>query len=249
MKKILFRLLIITFSVSLYADQAAWVTKREASKASEFVIVGDDIYLFCEPCGDSKPVKQKVESKMVKSVGTKRLYELQINNKGVDLAYIYVRHDSKYKNLAILTDIPVTGVSETLNLQPASNDFNLFQEMIGELMLANMVISYDLINSLMVSYSEDNSETYKRVSDRQIIILTDLIEKFDKNKETLFPEFPDDGGSLFAKKIIALMDDLLAAYSNYSNYIEFKDQKMIDKVHYYIKSYDDQFEALLNENK
>jgi len=245
MKKILFWLLIITFSVSLYADQAAWVTKREASKATEFVIVGDDIYLFCEPCGDSKPVKQKVESKMVKSVGIKRLYELQINNKGVDLAYVYVRHDSKYKNLAILTDIPVTGVSETLNLQPASNDFNLFQEMIGELMLANMVISYDLINSLIVSYSEDNSENYKRVSDRQITILTELIEKIDKNEETLFSDDVRDAAS----KVIALMDDLLAAYSNYSDYIEFKDQKMVDKVHYYLKSYDDQFEALLKENK
>mgnify|MGYP006104981935 CR=1 FL=1 len=245
MKKILYYLVIALLASFLQADQAAWVTKREASKASNFVKIGENIYFFCEPCGDKKPVLKIIKSKQVKSVGEKRFYELKINGKGVDLAYVFVKVKNEYKNLAKLIGIPVEGVSETLALKAStedSNDYSISQQAVAEIFFGLILSSYDLINTLIISYSEDKGEQYKKVSDRQIVYLTEVMQNIDKNAESIFPKKYDLGEF---NNLIAMMDDLLAAYNSYSNYIEFKDEKMIDKVHYYIKSYDDQFENFL----
>tara|TARA_Y100000748_G_scaffold176175_1_gene147323 strand:+ start:347 stop:1063 length:717 start_codon:yes stop_codon:yes gene_type:complete len=229
--------MIAVMTSFLQADQAAWVTKREATKASNFVKIGENIYFFCEPCSDKKPILKIIKSKEVKSVGVKRFYELKINGEGVDLAYVFVKVKNEYKNLAKLTGVPVEGVSETLDLKKYSLDFSISQTTIGELMTGNMLSSYDLINTLMLSYSDERAMKYKEVSDRQLAALTFVMQNIDKNASSIFPRKSDLADFNI---MISMMDDLIAAYDSYSSYIEFKDEKMVDKVHYYIKSFDDQ---------
>ena len=112
---LLFYLAIICSSTVLLSDQAAWITKREAIAASRFLKIGDIVYSYCAPCGDPNALMIEVSSISVKSVGEKRYHELRINNIGVDLAYIYVIQDSKYENLALLSNIEVQNVPKYLS--------------------------------------------------------------------------------------------------------------------------------------
>ena len=47
-------LLLILTSSLLQADQAAWITKKEANKAASYIKKGDQIASYCEPCGNKE---------------------------------------------------------------------------------------------------------------------------------------------------------------------------------------------------
>lgn len=92
---------------------------------------------FCQPCGDTVPKKIKITSVTINSDnsdGTRG--DLKINGQaekfGHDLAYVYVPFKKKtssggdggvkvvtesYKNLAVLTDCTVSGVSEKVTYE------------------------------------------------------------------------------------------------------------------------------------
>lgn len=104
--------IVLLFTQIGYADQAAYIEKIKAFEASKFVEPGSVIRMYCEPCGDETWEDVEVNVTRVNHTGYEDFYELQINGEGVDLAYTYVYHKDKWKNLAMLVGLDVQGVSE-----------------------------------------------------------------------------------------------------------------------------------------
>ena len=110
----------------VWADQCAYTSKAEAVKSATYVSVGQTIVHFCEPCGDKHFAKAKPEE--VRNTELARIdpasshldqtyWELRLNGKGVDLAYIYVkRSNARYMNLAKLAGCPASDVSASFML-------------------------------------------------------------------------------------------------------------------------------------
>jgi len=71
------------------------------------------VALLCEPCGETACNIQNVEKVSAIKV-EKKFYELLINGKSQDLAYVYIWKDAAWQNLAMQLGIEVTGVSKTI---------------------------------------------------------------------------------------------------------------------------------------
>ena len=103
------------------ADQFSLLSKDEALRSKDLIINSDSLYFYCAPCENDIPELLVVESISISKVKHKwyfgfpsfrRLcdnlenlfqshYELEINNKSRDLAYIYFyTEDKKWKNVA-----------------------------------------------------------------------------------------------------------------------------------------------------
>ena len=108
-------LFILTLS---YADQAAWITRKQAEAAVKLIREGTDVRHYCEPCGDKTFRTERVwRVEAVKPEGSdpaSPYCEVRINNNPVDLAYLYVNMNGKWTNVAVYLRIPVTGVSRIL---------------------------------------------------------------------------------------------------------------------------------------
>ena len=106
------------------ADQCAWIPKATAEAAVTFLERGVTFATYCEPCGDPKPVVATVaEGAKIRTTASPGLWEVVIDGKPVDLAYVFVvrrESDSRLGNLAFLTECPTTGVSKTI-ARPGAN--------------------------------------------------------------------------------------------------------------------------------
>lgn len=119
MKKVLFAaMMILCISLTAFADQAMLVKKAEAEKASQFLEKGMKIREFCAPCGDTAWSETSI--KIIEIRNNDADSEILINDKTVDLAYVYVEKNGKWRNLAIMTGLSVSGVSEFLSEKPSS---------------------------------------------------------------------------------------------------------------------------------
>ncbi len=116
-KLILFFILIMSVSM-LMADQAAWITMEQAERGALLIRKSGVIKHYCEPCGDSfyrtEYVSASVAVKAAGSDADDPYYEVRVNGKGVDLAYVYLLSDNRWVNAAMLLNIEVTGVPENL---------------------------------------------------------------------------------------------------------------------------------------
>ena len=103
---------------SAWADQCAYISKELAIAAVSRLNLEDDIYLYCEPCEDKLPEPIKVTSLVAKTTEYKNYWEIAVNNKGIDLAYTFIKIDSddQWLNLAIAVGCPVKGISPILDL-------------------------------------------------------------------------------------------------------------------------------------
>ena len=110
--------IIILFSTQIaYADQCSYVDKEQALKAATFLKLNQLIYLFCEPCGETRPQPVTIQSISVGTVGYQNFWQLSINNQGIDLAYTYIPSTVEQKpiNLAALAGCPAQDVSIFIN--------------------------------------------------------------------------------------------------------------------------------------
>ncbi|MEA5535127.1 hypothetical protein [Crocosphaera sp. XPORK-15E] len=103
----------LLISHSAYADQCSYVEKEQALKAVSFLSLNQQIYLFCEPCGEKVPRSVTIESVAAGTVGYQDFWQVSINGKGVDLAYTYVPSSLEQKpiNLAALSGCSAGDVS------------------------------------------------------------------------------------------------------------------------------------------
>lgn len=110
MKKIVLIALASMMSLSVMADQCAYITKEQAKEALKIAIDANKVESLCEPCGETQAKELEVKSIGISDVDYEGYWELQINGSGVDLAYTYVNG----MNLAKLSACEATGVSETI---------------------------------------------------------------------------------------------------------------------------------------
>lgn len=103
-------------AVSAFADQAAYVTQKQAEKAAAFLKDKKEIRHYCEPCddkGDKTEAISTVDAVVVDA--SKGYWEVKVNGEGIDLAYVYFRtKKGKWKNLAKEMDIEVSDVPKYL---------------------------------------------------------------------------------------------------------------------------------------
>jgi hypothetical protein len=117
MKKLIISLVILAISaISILADQAAYITKEQAQKAAAFLKDKKQIRHYCAPCddkGDKVEDISTVEAVAVES--SKPYWEVLVNGKGIDLAYVYFQDKKgKWKNLAKELMVKVVVVPKTL---------------------------------------------------------------------------------------------------------------------------------------
>jgi len=117
MKKLIITLLLLMVtSVSILADQAAYITQAQAQKAAAFLKDKKQIRHYCNPCDDKGDRVEDISTvEAVAVADSKPYWEVLVNGKGIDLAYVYYRdEDGEWKNLAKKMKIKVDNVPKTL---------------------------------------------------------------------------------------------------------------------------------------
>ncbi len=100
-----------------HADQCQWVTPAQAEKAQQLLAKHTSIVEYCEPCGEKAPGMPYAVKDVSIATPSDGYKEIEINGKGVDLAYTFVKISStKYKNLANLAGCPAQDVSKVLTI-------------------------------------------------------------------------------------------------------------------------------------
>jgi hypothetical protein len=106
----------IAITLPALADQCAYITKEQALSALSRINLGDTIYELCEPCGDTQATTIKVTSLAARTVDYEDFWEVAINNKGIDLAYVFIESniDSPPLNLAGVSGCSASDISPVL---------------------------------------------------------------------------------------------------------------------------------------
>jgi hypothetical protein len=110
-------ILIFGLSNQALADQCAYITKEQALMAISKLNLGQTIYHLCELCGDIVPSTSKIESLSVETAGYKDYWQIKVNSKGIDLAYVFIDNyeGNKLLNLAVISNCPTRGVNEYIS--------------------------------------------------------------------------------------------------------------------------------------
>jgi uncharacterized protein YecT (DUF1311 family) len=118
-KTIFIVLIILLFSVGVYADQHEYISKRNAIRAKKIIeLKGNTIGQFCQQCGDTTWRKIDVETMETQEAGYENYWILEVNNEAIDLAYTYVESDGKWSNLAMMLGLDVVNCPEFLDKIP-----------------------------------------------------------------------------------------------------------------------------------
>jgi hypothetical protein len=104
---------VVLISAVVEADQAAWISKKEADAGAALIVVGQELRGYCQPCGDGAYTPRKVANVTVGQPDPS-YWQVRVNGQGVDLAYEYVLSNGHWKNIAMLIGLHVTGVSAEL---------------------------------------------------------------------------------------------------------------------------------------
>lgn len=115
-RKCLSILFLLAIATPVFADQAAWVSRAEAARALEELAAAESIKHYCAPCGDKVVRTEKVESIGLFKVEGENYWQIKVNGKGVDLAYVYFEEKKgKWKNAAMEAKIDVQSVPKELS--------------------------------------------------------------------------------------------------------------------------------------
>ncbi len=114
MKRMFITAILTMLSFSAMADQCQLLDKADAERGAQILSQGTVAYKLCEPCGETTP--EKIEITTVEAVDARYqgLYEVLVNGKWVDLAYIY---DAQGQNVALQTNCQAQDVSSTIAVQ------------------------------------------------------------------------------------------------------------------------------------
>ncbi len=109
-------ILLLVFATFALADQALWVTKAQSESAVKLLKDNKLVKHFCAPCKDTEVISEDIESIKSAKIENEDYWYVLINEKEVDLAYLYFQNDEKkWKNVAIELKIEVTDVPEFLD--------------------------------------------------------------------------------------------------------------------------------------
>jgi hypothetical protein len=106
----------IMLAVSAFADQAAYVTKKQAEAAAAFLKGKKQIRHYCAPCDDKGDKIEDINTiDAAVADESKGFWEVKVNGEGIDLAYVYFQtKDGKWKNLAKEIGVKVSDVPKYL---------------------------------------------------------------------------------------------------------------------------------------
>ena len=109
-------LFLLSIAAPVFADQAAWVSRAEATRALEILARSESIIHYCAPCDNGVVRNEKIESIGLFKVEGENYWEIRINGKGVDLAYVYFEEKKgKWRNTAMKAKIDVDDVPKELS--------------------------------------------------------------------------------------------------------------------------------------
>jgi len=74
---------------------------------------------YCEPCQNDTPRNISISSVTIEDVNYENYWQVLVNKKSIDLAYIFVKENDTWVNLAHKINLQVRGVSYSLKYQPA----------------------------------------------------------------------------------------------------------------------------------
>lgn len=106
------------------ADQFAYNKLPDVVKGLGIVTQVDEVKHFCAPCGNDVPRTESRKDAAIDLVwdsqkrstpykdGSNQYWELFINGQAVDMAYVYVPQNGKWRNLAIAVGLEPHGVPE-----------------------------------------------------------------------------------------------------------------------------------------
>ncbi|MEZ5426279.1 MAG: hypothetical protein R2747_08445 [Pyrinomonadaceae bacterium] len=115
MKKIFVIVLIMIFALTALADQAAYITEKQAKEAVELLKDKGEIKHYCAPCEDKSIRLEAIEAIEAAPAGYENYWEVKVNGDGIDLAYVYFKNKKgKWKNVAKELDIKVSDVPKYL---------------------------------------------------------------------------------------------------------------------------------------
>jgi hypothetical protein len=116
LKLTLFAILLTIFTATAFADQAAYITKAQAEKAAAFLKDKKQIRHYCAPCDDKGDKVEDISTvEAVAVTDSKPHWEVKVNGKGIDLAYVYFQDKKgKWKNLAKEMKVKVDNVPKSL---------------------------------------------------------------------------------------------------------------------------------------
>ena len=104
---------IVLVNALAAADQAAWITKKDADAGAAMIPVGHEVREYCAPCGDRGYVSKNASTVDVARADA-TYWEVRVNGRGVDLAYEYVLVNGHWKNVAMTLGLAVSGVPAEL---------------------------------------------------------------------------------------------------------------------------------------
>ena len=113
LKLTLVTIILTLFAITALADQAAYITQAQAQKAAAFLKDKKRIRHYCNPCDDKGDRVEDISTvEAVAVTDSKPYWEVLVNGKGIDLAYVYYqeKEGGDWKNLAKKMKIKVEDV-------------------------------------------------------------------------------------------------------------------------------------------
>lgn len=116
LRRLLAALVVLLLAApSAQADQFSFVSLPQAKAALQHLHAGDVVHHFCAPCDEVRSERMTVRSLGIERIwaarGSSKVYrdpdgagwwQVQLNDESVDLAYVYVRDGTRWRNLADL---------------------------------------------------------------------------------------------------------------------------------------------------
>lgn len=141
MKFFLLITMLLIFTKNAQADICAFVSKKTALKAVSIIEKEHKIIHYCELCSDAKMASENVNKVSYNKIDEKN-FEIMLNGKNIDLAYIYIKKSNSYDNLAFLS-----GCDEVkkYNIQETRNDFPIIKKTTKEDMYQKSKIDAQIV--------------------------------------------------------------------------------------------------------
>jgi len=116
LKKIFTAIILVTMlSIAVFADQAIYISQKDAVKTADFLKTKTKITHFCAPCKDGIQKEEDITTVEAGPVGYEDFWGVKLNGENVDLAYVYYLTDKgKWKNVAKEMNIKVRDVPKYL---------------------------------------------------------------------------------------------------------------------------------------
>jgi hypothetical protein len=114
--------IILALLSPLGANQFAYITAGMAVKTTALLRFEKEILVFCQPCDDLHGRVIRVQKVEVVNVNFEGMNEVRVNGESIDLAYVFIRRNGAWKNLAVVMGLDPRAVSTELPVNIAHND-------------------------------------------------------------------------------------------------------------------------------